>query len=272
MPELPEVETVRSELAKQIPTGDQLVAVDLECEKLRNPLRPSIFKKFLGRHIKRISRRSKYLLFEFQEGGGYLSHLGMTGHWRLGEKDSARRNHDHVRLHFGSGRVLIYNDPRRFGFFDAFEKPEDHALLKNLGPEPFSDEFSSSYLKSRLQGRKGPLKNLLMNQSLVAGIGNIYASEILFRAKIRPTRPAHRVKAAECETLVLETRRVLQESLQYGGSSFDDFRHVSGDKGGFQNRFCVYDRKGQGCIICGQAIRRRVQAGRSTFWCSTCQK
>lgn len=272
MPELPEVETVRSELAKQILAGDQLVGVDITCEKLRNPLRPQVFNRFLGRHLKAISRRSKYLLFEFREGGGYLSHLGMTGHWRLGEKDSARRNHDHIRLHFGSGRVLIYNDPRRFGFFDAFEKPTDHVLLKHLGPEPFSEEFSSSYLKSKLQNRKGPLKNLLMNQTIVAGIGNIYASEILFRAKIRPTRPAHRVKIDEYETLVLETRKVLQESLQHGGSSFDDFRHVSGKKGGFQERFSVYDREGQSCVICGHKIRRKVQAGRSTFWCSTCQK
>lgn len=273
MPELPEVETVARQLESELSLPERLCAVDLMRLGLRNKFPKKDIQKFVGLALTKVARRSKYLLFWFGSEKGFLSHLGMTGHWRIESgKEKSIKLHDHIRLHFSSGRCLIYNDPRRFGFFDVFYSSLDHKLLKGLGPEPFSEAYSALYLKEVLKGRQGPIKNMLMNQKIVAGIGNIYASEILFRAGIKPTRAAGRVSLEECRKIVTETQEVLSQSTQAGGSSFDDFRHVSGKKGGFQLLFQVYNRHNEKCLRCGHGISRKVQAGRSTFWCAKCQK
>lgn len=272
MPELPEVETVVRELNLQLPSPDQLVEVELLRKDLRNLFPKKKIESFKGEGLQTITRRSKYLLFSFGPRGGLLSHLGMTGHWRVEKEPITQRLHDHIRLRFSSKKVLIYNDPRRFGFFDAYENIKTHKLLKDIGPEPFSDDFNADYLKSALKTRKGPIKTILMNQALVAGIGNIYASEILFRSFIKPTRSAGKITREECARIVQQTREVLAEAIRFGGSSFDDFKHVSGEKGGFQDRFQVYDRAGEPCVSCGKNVSKKVQAGRSTYWCSFCQK
>lgn len=272
MPELPEVETVVRELNSELALPETLNQVTLLRGDLRNKFPRRKLEGFVGRKLKGIVRRSKYLLFEFEGEGGILSHLGMTGHWRVDCEKFEQRTHDHIRLHFQSGHVLIYNDPRRFGFFDVYENPQTHKLLKDIGPEPFSEDFNATYLKTTLKKRSGPIKNLLMNQHIVAGVGNIYASEVLFRAGVRPTRPGGRVSLEECAKIVEYVRLVLQESITHGGSSFDDFRHVSGESGQFQDRFQVYDRHNQECVKCGRKISKKVQAGRSTYWCVSCQK
>ena len=272
MPELPEVETVVRELNQQLPSPDQLVDVELLRSDLRNKFPKKKIESFKGRTFKGITRRSKYLLFCFEPSGGLLSHLGMTGHWRVEREPITEKTHDHIRLRFRSKIVLIYNDPRRFGFFDVFEDSKTHRLLKGIGPEPFSDDFNTDFLKLALKNRITPIKTILMNQALVAGIGNIYASEILFRASVKPTRAAGKVTREECARIVQQTREVLEEAIRFGGSSFDDFKHVSGEKGGFQDRFQVYDRVGKPCVSCGKNVSKKVQAGRSTYWCSNCQK
>jgi formamidopyrimidine-DNA glycosylase len=284
MPELPEVETVRRELEENLKLPQILDRVRLLRKNLRNPLNPKRLQIFEGQRMTQVTRRSKYLLFWFGERG-LLSHLGMTGNWRvcqapvsadgsldLSGEASLRRPHDHIELILTSGLKLVYNDPRRFGFFDSFDSLETHPLLRNLGWEPLDPNLTADRLHGLFRKRKAPVKNLLMNQTLLAGLGNIYASEVLFRAGIRPFRRAGSLSLTECEKLRIEMRQVLEKSIQLGGSSFDDFRHVSGEKGDFQNHFFVYNRSGTPCQKCGQAILKKTLGGRSTFWCSRCQK
>jgi formamidopyrimidine-DNA glycosylase len=231
-----------------------------------------LLKSFEGQVLREISRRSKYLLFGFQKGG-ILSHLGMTGHWRIETQPvGSRQKHDHIQLDFEKGLSLIYNDPRRFGFFDGFKKVQEHPLLKNIGPEPLGPSMNGEVLWHLLKKREGPIKSVLMNQVVIAGVGNIYASEVLFKAGIKPSKKASQLKIEDCIRLCKELKLLLQKSIRMGGSSFDDFKHVSGKKGGFQNHFLVYDQAGQPCPQCQKPIRKKVFSGRSTFWCSTCQK
>ncbi len=272
MPELPEVEIVIRELQAELKDQPKLESVTFLRKDLRNVFPRRKIRSLVSQPLHKVERRSKYLLFYFNDGHGLLSHLGMTGHWRIERGLRSPRSHDHICLQFSGGRFLIYNDPRRFGFFDYFDRVESHKLIRFIGPEPFSSDFHADYLKQKLKGRKAPIKNALMDQRIVAGIGNIYASEILYRALIRPKRPAGRITLSECDRIVQQTRQVLQESIQFGGSSFDDYRHVSGKKGGFQQRFRVYSCDKQPCLQCGNPIRRAVHGGRSTFWCAKCQK
>ena len=203
-----------------------------------------------------------------------LSHLGMTGSWRQGE-ESARAEgllHDHVRMTFADGRQLIFNDPRRFGYLDWVTGDEkSNAFLKHLGPEPLSEDFSGERLFRLLRKRKAAIKVLLMDQRIVVGVGNIYASESLFRAKVRPSRQGAKVTREECERIVASIREVLAEAIEAGGSTISDYRHADGSSGGFQDRFRVYDRKGQPCLVCGKKVSSRVMGGRSTYWCASCQ-
>ncbi len=271
MPELPEVETVRLELLQQLKLPLVLSEIKLNRADLRNKFNRKLLKSFEGQRLMRITRRSKYLLMWFDEGG-ILSHLGMTGHWRIEKGNSEVRKHDHIQMIFTNGFSLIYNDPRRFGFFDGFKKISDHPLLKNIGPEPLEESFTGVQLRENLKTKSGPIKNILMNQSVVAGVGNIYASEVLFKSGIKPSRKASSLKIHECEIIVRELKIILQDSIEKGGSSFDDFRHVSGEKGDFQNHFLVYDQEGKPCRKCHQKIKKKVFSGRSTYWCSVCQK
>lgn len=271
MPELPEVETVRLGLIHQLKLPKKLLKLELYRADLRNSFPVDVLKTYEGLTLESITRRSKYLLFWF-ERKGILSHLGMTGHWRIETQKFQRQTHDHIVLVLEGEIRLVYHDPRRFGFFDAFQKIEEHPLLRKLGPEPLDVQFTGSNLWSSLRNRQGPIKNLLMNQAIVAGVGNIYASEVLFKSGIKPRRRASSLSRAECERLVIELKEILQESIRLGGSSFDDFRHVSGEKGDFQNHFLVYGQEAKPCRVCGHQISKKNLAGRSTFWCRNCQR
>ncbi len=268
MPELPEVETVRRGLEYILSHKPVLEKIELRRPDLRFPIPLKEVQALEGEKILSVGRRAKYLYFETAKGF-LISHLGMTGSWRL-KDDTELGTHDHVILHFSGNLSLIYRDPRRFGIFD-FSKDLSGKLFSHMGPEPFSEEFSATYLKSKLKGKAAPIKNVLMDQRVVVGIGNIYASEILFECGIKPQKPAGRVTFLQLEMIVEKTRTVLQKAILAGGSTLQDFAHTNGDSGKFQNEFFVYAKDGELCRICGAVIKTRSMAGRSTFWCARCQ-
>ncbi len=271
MPELPEVETVRTGLDAAL-RGKTVARVQLARADLRFPFPPGFAKKLEGSKILRIERRAKYLLFRLSGGGVWLSHLGMSGNFSFQKKAQSPQKHDHVVITFADKTLLVFNDPRRFGFMDfmAEEEVETHKLLAGIGPEPLGNGFSPAYLEEQLSARKTPVKVALMDQSLVAGVGNIYASEALYLAKLDPRLPAHRAAPFSAE-LVTSIRRALEAAIASGGSSLRDFVHIGGETGYFQHRFQVYGREGEPCFSCTAAIRQLRQGGRATFWCPTCQ-
>jgi formamidopyrimidine-DNA glycosylase len=287
MPELPEVETVRLGLMPYV-TGARIEQVTLRRKDLRFPFPKDMVRRLEGTVIERIERRAKYLLFRLSSGETLLSHLGMTGSWRFAEfvhKEKSRyyeptidARHDHAVLliaHPTHGLMhLIYGDPRRFGFMDLIAGDGESPYLAGLGPEPLGNEFDAQSLQKRLGGRKAPIKAALLDQAVVAGIGNIYASEALYRAHIRPDAVAGSLGAARIEDLIAATRTVLTEAVEAGGSTLRDFRNAEGKGGYFQHRFSVYDREGEPCPTpgCTGTIVRIVQSGRSSFFCPICQK
>jgi formamidopyrimidine-DNA glycosylase len=255
MPELPEVETVRTEL-------DRLLAHQriIRWERRRADLRTPIPAKLPIGPVHGVRRRAKYLLLAVGDGT-VLNHLGMTGVWA---ERTTIQPHDHVRVHLADGRVLVFNDPRRFGLLELCRPDGGHAALDHLGPEPLSPAFTPD----RLAGRRAPIKTVIMDQRVVVGVGNIYASESLLRAGIRPMR--RRLTAAERERLATCIRSVLTEAIQAGGSSIDDFRHVNGLSGRFQQTLLVYNRTQ--CGRCGGRVRQTTIGGRSSWWCPACQR
>lgn len=273
MPELPEVETVRRGLNQAI-RGATIKNVTLRRKDLRIPLPPELAETLAGRTIRNIARRAKYLLFYFDSDDILIVHLGMSGRFIVEQKAPAKYGkHDHVILHFSDDRVAIFNDARRFGLVTLTKKTqlETHALFAHLGPEPLEKDFSPAYLKASLAKRKGPIKPALMDQQLVVGVGNIYASEALFAVGLDPRKPAHKA-APRASALVGAVCKVLEDAIASGGSSLRDFMHVDGNAGYFQHRFNVYDKKGEPCPRCAHPIRQLKQAGRSTFYCAHCQK
>lgn len=293
MPELPEVETVRRGLEPWL-TGARITAVILNRPDLRFPFPPDFAERLAGRTVEQVGRRAKYLLLRLSGGLTLLSHLGMTGTYRFAGftyKDRSRYYepnplsvHDHLLLELEHSRhgplTLVYNDARRFGFMALLEDEEHSPHLAGLGPEPLSNSFNGAALAARLAGRRAPIKAALLDQRVVAGLGNIYASEALHRAHIRPETAAGRLvrssgaPAPRLEALAAAVRDVLNEAVAAGGSTLRDFRSADGASGYFQHRFAVYDRAGESCPTpgCGGTIRRIVQAGRSTFYCPRCQK
>lgn len=270
MPELPEVETLRRELAELLKEKPVIEGFEFRRKDLRDPMPITKIKQLIGQSIRAVSRRAKYLLFETDKGF-LLSHLGMTGSWRpAGEGDE--RDHDHVVIRFTSGLRLIFRDPRRFGVLDFTADPGLHKKLKSLGPEPLEPAFTGEILWLAARRRKLPLKTFVMHPEVVVGVGNIYASEALFRAGLKPTKRADRVSRIDFDRLAQTIRQVLTEAIEAGGSSISDFVHAGGESGSFQTRFRVYDRAGEPCLQCGQKIRRQVQSGRSTYSCPKCQK
>jgi formamidopyrimidine-DNA glycosylase len=268
MPELPEVEVVKRGLEKIISDQPRIRRFEFKRKDLRDPIPIKKLKALEGAKILSVSRRAKYLLFE-TEKGGFLSHLGMTGSWRVAPLGSEQK-HDHVYIELEDGRRLAYHDPRRFGIFETFAG--DSPRLANLGLEPFDQDFSVRYLQESFQNKVQPVKCALMDQRIVVGVGNIYASEALHLCGVRPTRQARRLTVAEVEKLVTSVRRVLSQAISKGGSSISDFRGVSGDQGDYQAEHNVYGRQGEPCAICNTEIRMQVLAGRSTFWCPRCQR
>lgn len=274
MPELPEVETVRTGLEMAL-AGAVVQSVELRRKDLRTRLPADLPKKLGGRTIKKIERRAKYLLFTFDSDDVLVAHLGMSGKFIIPEfaAGSGNHKHDHVVITLGDGRKLIYNDARRFGLMELTTRKAlaTHRLLAHLGPEPLSKDFSPAYLKEQLLGKKAPIKTVLMDQALVVGVGNIYASEALFLARIHPGTPASKA-AKHSELLVKSIQSVLKDAIASGGSSLRDFVKVSGEAGYFQHRFNVYGKAGKPCISCRIPVESSRQAGRSTFYCPSCQK
>lgn len=280
MPELPEVETVCRGLALKL-EGRRLVRVEARRKDLRWPLPKGFAQRLTGRRVMRVRRRAKYIVMDLDDGQALLAHLGMSGRMLLtrGRPDELE-THDHVILETDDGWCLRFNDARRFGMMDlvAADRLDRHKLMKGLGPEPLGNDFSGPILAAKLKGRKTPIKSAILDQKLVVGVGNIYASEALFRAGISPKRPAFRVQGDRAEKLAAAIKQVLREAIAAGGSSLRDYVQTDGELGYFQHRWRVYDREGQTCIACGSAagttghIRRITQSGRSSFYCPTCQK
>lgn len=270
MPELPEVETTRRGLVPHV-LGQKVTAVRIYDRRLRWPVPGDLAKKLVGSVVDSIDRRSKYLLFR-TTAGVLIVHLGMTGSLRLYEHAPPRRPHDHVDIRFGNGRVLRYHDPRRFGAMLWSATHDTHALLARLGPEPLEAAFTADYLHGALRRRTGAIKPALMNSDVVVGVGNIYASEALFRAGIRPTLRANRLAKTRCERLIVAVRETLSAAIARGGSTLRDYVDSDGRAGNFQLDYFVYGRAGQPCRVCGTRIRATRQAGRATTYCPTCQK
>ena len=270
MPELPEVETVRRGLAAAV-TGRRITRVAVHERRLRKPLSADFARRLSGRRIEGVRRRAKYLLLDLDDGASWLVHLGMTGTMVVLPADEPRRTHTHVVAALDDGRTLRFHDPRRFGLMRVGD-PRKLAELAALGPEPLGDGFSAELLHAIARRRRRAVKSLLMDQQVVAGLGNIYVNEILFGAGIRPTRRTSRLTRADAERIVAETARVLGEAITLRGSSISDYRDDRGEPGAFQHTFRVYERAGEPCRRCDGVVRRRVIIGRSSFYCPQCQR
>lgn len=273
MPELPEVETVCRGLRKQI-LKRKIVAVKYHRPNLRFPMPQDLPQAVSGKTVKEIQRLSKYILIVLSDGGKILLHLGMSGRLFFNdEKDFTPAKHDHVVITFDKGPRLVFNDARRFGVLDYLKPGEDtHKLLGNVGLDPFDPKMTAIWLGEKLARRKTPMKAFLMDQKIIAGLGNIYVCEALFRAKISPKRPAGKVKEKEVPGLVKAIHDVLNEAIKAGGSSLRDYVQTDGELGYFQSKFSVYGREDQPCRACKMPIKRITQSGRSTFFCPNCQR
>lgn len=270
MPELPEVETTRRGIAPSI-LGRRVVEVVVREPRLRWRIPATLPTAVANQVVRDVRRRAKYLLIDL-ESGSLILHLGMSGNLRALPPKTPIILHDHVDIVFDSGVCLRFNDPRRFGSLHWSDDPDSHSLLRKLGPEPLSDEFDGTYLARIARGRKVAIKQFLMNSHVVVGVGNIYASESLFRAGIRPRRAAGRVTRDELERLVLATKAVLGDAIRAGGTTLRDYVNPEGASGYFRQKLYVYERSGEPCRKCATPIRQFVQGGRSTYYCPTCQK
>jgi formamidopyrimidine-DNA glycosylase len=290
MPELPEVETVRLGLAPVL-EGHVIVHAETRRGDLRAPFPHDFAERLTGRHVTRLWRRAKYLLGELDGNETLVMHLGMSGRMSVYAEGSERRlgeylyeaapagaghgKHDHVIFETNAPARIVFTDHRRFGLMTLVETERlgEHPLFRSLGAEPLSRKFDAALLSSTLEGKKTPIKSALLDQRVVAGLGNIYVCEALFRARISPKRRAATVAGKRSLPLTGAIKTVLKEAVKAGGSSLRDHKRVDGELGEFQHRFAVYDREGKSCQNgCGRKIKRIVQAGRSTFFCPFCQK
>ncbi len=287
MPELPEVEIVRQSLKKKV-MGKKINKVLVRNRNLRFKLKPSFEKKLTNTYILDIKRFSKYIIIKLKNNYFCIIHLGMSGtiHLIKTNKNNLFTNtsfysspnlpkkHNHIELFFDNMK-LIYNDPRRFGFFQLFKNKNELAQrLKNYGPEPFDKSFNIKYLMSYFKEKKKDIKSFLLDQNFVSGIGNIYANEILYLSKLNPFKPAKELKRYQCKNLIINSKKILLDAIQKGGSSIRDFKNTIGKKGHFQNEFKVYGRNKLNCKrqSCSGIICKITQSNRSTFLCKICQK
>jgi len=273
MPELPEVEVTRRGL---LPVeGAQIARVTIRHHGLRWPIPADLAQHLQGRRVLKLTRRAKYILAEIgstDTEGVLLLHLGMSGRLCLLERDFPAEKHDHFDIRFEDGRVIRLRDPRRFGAVLWLDKqPLQHALLSSLGPEPLEADFNADYLYQHIRTRSAPIKTTIMDAHLVVGVGNIYASESLFRARIHPETPAKALTLAQCALLVAEIKLTLQAALDAGGSSLRDFFGADGNPGYFQQTYFVYGRTGEPCRACSRPILNIRLGQRSTFYCEHCQ-
>ena len=275
MPELPEVETVRRGLALKM-SGRRIVRAELRRADLRRPFPPSLAERLDGALIGRLSRRGKYILVELDADGLLLLHLGMSGRITAGDASQPEVPHDHVVLTLDDGTVVRFNDARRFGTLDYLRRGEAdrHPLLAGLGPEPLEAGFDGAYLAQKFAGKLTSIKAALLDQRIVAGLGNIYVCEALYRARLSPRRLAATIGRGRAERLVAAIRAVLGEAIEAGGSSLRDYVQADGELGYFQHRWAVYGREGEPCpgCDCAEGVRRIVQSGRSTFFCAKKQR
>lgn len=269
MPELPEVETVRRGLENLC--GKKLSKIFRSDKKLRIASTLDL-SELEGAVITEISRRARYLLIHFSNKKTLIVHLGMSGRITV-KPEFAQLKHDHFACKVGENRWLIFNDPRRFGFVDLVESKnlQKHKMLAKLGLEPLSKEFDAAHLSEKLRGKKMNIKTSVMDNEVVVGVGNIYASESLFDAKILPTRSAENLSKKDLEKLTASIKKIIQKAIDAGGSSISDYVDAKGDQGNFQNNFKVYGREAEKCLICKDPIRKIQQNGRSTFYCPSCQ-
>lgn len=271
MPELPEVETSRLGLTPHV-VGRVVSEAIIRDKRLRWPVSAGVRKTLPGLRIDALRRRAKYLLFDTSKGT-LISHLGMSGSLRIIDRDEPPMAHDHVDLVFDNGRALRYRDPRRFGMMLwTARDPMTHKLLNHLGPEPLGDAFDGAHLYGLSRGRRGAIKNFIMDGKIVVGVGNIYASEALFRAGIHPRRQAGRVSAARYDTLAARIVDVLSEAIERGGTSLRDFTRQDGQPGYFQQKLNVYGRADEPCVNCAAPLRQEVIGQRSSFFCAQCQR
>lgn len=286
MPELPEVETVRRGLTPAM-EGRRILSAEARRPDLRFAFPDRFAERLTGTVVERLDRRSKYLLARLGSGETLLMHLGMSGRFSVTAEDISRQPgdfvyaapanpaHDHVVFRMEGGVTVTYNDPRRFGFMTLYETDaeEEQAYLKDLGPEPLSNEFSEALLNSAFKGRRSPIKTGLLDQHVVAGLGNIYVCEALWRAQISPRRLCHSIPGTRAARLTPAVRSVIAEAIEAGGSTLRDYAGADGAMGYFQHRFDVYGREGEPCHRCeDRKIERIVQSGRSTFFCPGCQR
>lgn len=272
MPELPEVETTRRGIEPHI-KGAKVAEVIVKRSDLRQPVSPNI-GSLEGRRALAVRRRSKYLLLDMDDGSTLLIHLGMSGSLRVIEPGADWKKHDHFALNLENGRQLRFHDPRRFGLVLLLSEknPMEHALLRSLGPEPLEDGFTAKHLHAACRKRSAAIKLVIMDAKVVVGVGNIYASEALFRAGIKPQTKSNKLSQTRLEKLVTTIREVLHASIIEGGTTLRDFLNSDGEPGYFKQRLFVYDRKGEPCRTCETPIRNAVLGQRSTYWCPQCQK
>lgn len=281
MPELPEVETVRRGLTPAM-QGQRIERLEVNRPDLRFPFPDQFRARVEGATITHMGRRAKFLVTELSTGEALIMHLGMSGRFTVNESPTAEFHiypgtnpaHDHVVFHMQGGATVTYNDPRRFGFMELWplDDLDAYPRIKHLGPEPLSNHFNAAYLDDQLRGKATPIKSALLDQAVIAGLGNIYVCEALFRSGISPRRKAQSVAGKRSGRLAPAINDVIAEAIEAGGSSISDFASASGELGYFQKHFSVYDREGQPCDTCEAPIKRIVQSGRSSFFCGQCQR
>ncbi|MBN2333411.1 MAG: bifunctional DNA-formamidopyrimidine glycosylase/DNA-(apurinic or apyrimidinic site) lyase [Deltaproteobacteria bacterium] len=275
MPELPEVEIVTRALRPHL-SDRMITGVEVRVSKLRSFLAPERLAAVVGREIIRVRRRAKYIIIEFAGQQAMVIHLGMSGSLRVVPQLLPPAKHEHLIWSLDNGLSLRFNDPRRFGMVDMHVLGEPGAMpefLLLLPPEPLDDAFSATYLTQVARGRRRPVKSLLMDNRFVVGVGNIYANEALFRAALRPTKPAGTMTGRQCAMLVQAIKEVLREAIAAGGTTISDFASVDGSEGRFARQLFVYGRVGESCPVCRQrVIVKEVLAGRSTYYCPRCQR
>ena len=269
MPELPEVETSRRGIEPHI-IDTRITRVIIRNRRLRWPIAQTVERNLVDQSIISVTRRAKYLLINTATGTAIL-HLGMSGSVFIVDRDTPAGVHDHVDLEFDSGKTLRFRDPRRFGSLHWSKSPLNHKLLKSLGPEPLSDEFDGEYLWAKSRGRRVSIKQFIMNAQVVVGVGNIYASEALYRAGINPRRAAGRIARSRYDALAKAIKEVLASAIKAGGTTLRDFYGGDGEAGYFQQQLEVYDREKQSCRRCDSPIVAIVQGQRSTYYCKHCQ-
>ncbi len=270
VPELPEVETIRRGIAPHV-SGRRIEAVTVREPRLRWPVPNDLAARIVGRMVLGVERRGKYLLFDLDRQR-LLIHLGMSGRLYVLTPDVTPIKHDHLDLHLSGNLLLRFHDPRRFGAVLPLDGDTQHPLLAHLGPEPLSEAFSGEHLYHLSRGRSSPVKNFLMDGHVVVGVGNIYASESLFRAGIRPGLAAGRVSLPRYVRLVDAVRDTLERAIRQGGTTLRDFSGAHGEVGYFQQELMVYGRDGEACRVCENPIRRQVIGQRSSFYCHCCQR